>query len=193
MKYMIYLFRHGQTYYNKSGRFTGDINSHLTPQGVKDAKKIAQKLKGNIVDYAFQTRLSRSKDTLKYVLRFHPECKKIINDDRMIERDYGLLKGKYHARIIVQYGQKQFDTWHRSYETRPPGGESIKDVEKRVEAFIKDLLIFMKKHKGNVAISAHGNSMRPFRKHFEHLSREKMMQLENPWDDYFAYSVENEN
>ena len=190
MKYTIYLFRHGQTYYNRSGRFTGDIDSHLTPQGIKDAKKIAEKLKGKKIDFAFQTHLSRSQDTLKYVLKYHPECTKVMEDDRMIERDYGLLKGKYHKTIITTYGQEQYDLWHRSYNTRPPGGESVKDVEKRVEKFISDLLRFMKKHKGNVAISTHGNSMRPFRKHFEHLSREKMMKLENPWDDYFAYTVE---
>lgn len=190
MKYTIYLFRHGQTYYNRSGRFTGDIDSHLTLQGIKDAKKIAEKLKDKKIHYGFQTHLSRSKDTLKYVLRYHSECTKIIEDDRMIERDYGELKGKYHSTIIKKYGQKQFDLWHRSYETRPPGGESLKDVEKRVESFIQDLLTFMKKHKGNVAISAHGNSMRPFRKYFEHFSREKMMDVENPWDDYFAYTVE---
>ena len=190
MKYSIYLFRHGQTYYNKSGRFTGDIDSHLTSQGIQDAKKIAKKLKDKKIDYAFQTHLSRSQDTLKYILRFHPECKKIIEDDRMLERDYGLLKGKYHHTIIAKYGQEQYDLWHRSYETKPPGGENMKDVEKRVLAFIKDLLVFMKKHKGDVAISAHGNSMRPFRKYFEHLTREKMMQLENPWDDYFVYTLE---
>ncbi len=190
MRYNIYLFRHGQTYFNKSHRFTGDINSHLTPQGVRDAKKIATRLKEVIIDYAFQTHLSRSKDTLKYVLRYHPECKKIIEDDKMIERDYGALKGKYHKTIIEKYGEDKFELWHRSYDVKPPEGESIKDVEKRVESFIKYLLIFMKKHKGNVAISAHGNSMRPFRKHFERLNREKMMKLENPWDDYFAYTIE---
>src|SRR3989344_4358837 len=92
--------------------------------------------------------------------------------------------------VIKEYGQKQYDTWHRSYDIKPPRGESVKDVEKRVEAFIKDLLKFMNKHKGNVAISAHWNSMRPFRKYFEKLSKEKMMKLENPWDDYFVYTVE---
>ena len=48
----------------------------------------------------------------------------------------------------------------------------------------------MKKEKINVAISAHGNSMRPFRAYFEKLSRNQMMELENPWDDYFVYKVE---
>ncbi|MDP3728225.1 MAG: histidine phosphatase family protein [bacterium] len=190
MKYTIYLFRHGQTFYNKSERFTGDIDSHLTKQGKKDAKKVALKLKKVQIDYAFQTHLSRSKDTLRYVLRYHSECKQIITDDRMIERDYGNLKGRFHHTVIKDYGQKQYDLWHRSYDIKPPGGESVKDVEKRVEAFIKELLKFMKEHKGNVAISAHGNSMRPFRRHFEKLSKEKMMKLENPLDDYFVYTVE---
>ena len=47
----------------------------------------------------------------------------------------------------------------------------------------------MKKEKINVAISAHGNSMRPFRRYFEKLSQEQMMHLENPWDDFFEYTV----
>jgi len=47
----------------------------------------------------------------------------------------------------------------------------------------------MKKEKINVAISAHGNSMRPFRRYFEKLTLQQMMELENPWDDYFEYVV----
>ena len=108
----------------------------------------------------------------------------------MIERSYGKLQGKKHSTIIKQYGHKQFEIWHRSYGMAPPGGESMKMVEKRVNTFIKDLLKKMKKEKVSVAISAHGNSMRPFRKYFEKLTIKQMMQLENPWDDYFEYSVE---
>ena len=63
-------------------------------------------------------------------------------------------------------------------------------VEKRVKSYIKDLLKKMKKEKINVAISAHGNSMRPFRAYFEKLSREEMMKLENPWDKHFHYVIE---
>ena len=47
----------------------------------------------------------------------------------------------------------------------------------------------MKKEQINVAISAHGNSMRPFRRYFEKLSIKEMMKLENPWDDYFEYEI----
>ncbi|MCX8147422.1 MAG: histidine phosphatase family protein [Candidatus Woesearchaeota archaeon] len=189
-KYHIYLFRHGQTYYNRDKIFTGWKDSRLTPQGIRDAKNIAKKLKNKKIDIAYRTRLSRSKDTLKEVLKYHPECRKIIIDDRMIERCYGKLQGMRHSTIIKKYGEEKFKLWHRSYDVPPPGGESIKMVEKRVMSFIKDLLNKIKKEKVNVAISAHGNSMRPFRRYFEKLTIKQMMELENPWDDYFEYTVE---
>ena len=200
MKLHIYLFRHGQTYFNRDKRFTGWKDSKLTPQGIKDAKKVAEKLKNKKFQVAYHTRLSRSKDTLKYVLKYHPECKKIIIDDRMIERCYGKLQGKSHKSFVKKEGTDTYKTllhWNkidhlkgrekkefiqktgeaelkiirRSYDVPPPGGESVKMVEKRVNSFIKDLLKKMKKEKINVAISAHGNSMRPFRKYFEKLGR----------------------
>lgn len=189
MKLHIYLFRHGQTTYNRDHRFTGWKDSKLTKLGKKQANIIAKKLKNKKFQIAYQTRLSRSKDTLKPVLKHHPECKKIITDDRMIERCYGKLQGFYHRTIIAKYGKKQFDIWHRSYNTPPPKGESIKDVQKRVNSFIKDLIKNMKKNKVNVAISAHGNSMRPFRRYFEKLTIKQMMKLENPWDNYFEYTI----
>lgn len=187
--YYIYLFRHGQTYYNKNHYFTGWKDSKITSQGIKDAKKIAKKLKTKKIDIAYHSHLSRSKDTLKQVLKFHPECKKKICDDRIIERCYGKLQGFGHKSVIKNYGQKQFDIWHRSYDIPPPKGESVKMVEKRVNSFIKELIKKIKKEKINVAISAHGNSMRPFRKYFEKLTLKQMMKLENPWDDYFEYKI----
>jgi 2,3-bisphosphoglycerate-dependent phosphoglycerate mutase len=216
MKLKIYLFRHGQSYYNKHQWFTGWIDSKMTKKGIQNAKNLAKLLKNKKINVAYHTRLIRSKDTLKAVLKFHPECREIINDDRMIERSYGKLERRSHKefmkdmeKIITIALEKEFgkikpcircgigepvarlvyDTYHRSYDIPPPGGESIKMVEKRVKPFIKELLRKMKKEKINVAISAHNNSMRVFRKHFEKLTVKKMLTLENPWDNYFEYEI----
>lgn len=217
MKLKIYLFRHAQTYYNKKHVFTGWKDSKLTSFGIRQAKIVAKKLKNKKFDVAYRTRLSRSKDTLKEVLKYHPECK-IVTDDRMIERCYGSLQGTSHKKFVEKEGKDSYKTllhWHkidhlhgkergdfikkvgeaelhivrRSYSVPPPKGESVKMVERRVTSFIRDLVRKMKKEKVNVAISAHGNSMRPFRKYFEKLSVEEMMHLENPWDDYFEYTI----
>ena len=190
MKCHIYIFRHGETYYNRSKRFTGRINSRLTAKGIKQSDLIAKKLRNKQLELAFQTSLSRSSMSLEIILRNHSECKKIITDDRMIERSYGDLEGKYHKTVIKKMGMKQFEIWHRSYDTSPPGGESFKIIEKRVLYFIEDLLTLIKKEKSNVVISAHNNSMKPFRRYFENLTIKQMMSLENPHTTYFDYIID---
>jgi len=218
MKLHIYIFRHAQTTFNRDHKFTGWKNPRLTKKGIQEAKKVARKLKNEKFQVAFRTNTTRSKQTLNEVLKYHPECRAVIVNDRMIERSYGKLEGKHHSGFIEREGKDDYRTllhWHkvdhltkrerdefikavgeaelkiirRSYNHPPPGGESVKMVEDRVNKFIKDLLKFMKREKVNVAISAHGNSMRPFRKYFEKFSRDKMMKLENPFDDYFHYEI----
>ena len=190
MKLHIYIFRHGKTNFNRSKRFTGSVNSRLTPEGIEQTNLVAEKLRKKTFQIAVKTSLSRSSNSLKIVLRHHPECKRVLVDDRMIERSYGDLERKYHRTVIKKYGKRKFDIWHRSYDVPPPGGESIKMVEKRVLSFAKELLTLMKKEKINVVISAHNNSMRPFRRYFENLTVKQMMALENPYDKYFEYTIE---
>lgn len=218
-KYKIYLFRHGQTHFNEKKIFTGWKDSRLTKNGIKSAKIIAKKLKDKKIDIAFQTQLSRSKDTLKEVLKFHPECREIITANRMIERDYGVIAGISHKtfinrvgsqiydlkkygdaienlspkdkRIIIKFfGTKTYDVIHRGYDTPPPGGESFAMVEKRVAIFIKNLIKFIKKEHVNVAISAHGNSIRVFRKIMENRTKKEASSWNIPYDKYYTYSIE---
>lgn len=185
----IYLFRHAQTYFNKRHYFTGWKDSKLTPFGKRQAEIVAKKLAGMKIDVAIVTSLSRSKETMRAVLKHHPECKAVFVDDRMIERSYGKLSGTSHDVYKRTHSEKELHQIRRSYSHPPPSGESIKMVEKRVAPFLRDLVAYMKKNRVNVAISAHGNSMRPFRKHFEKLSIKEMMALENPWDNYFEYKL----
>ena len=109
----IYIFRHGETTYNRDRRFTGFDDPPLTELGLKQAKIIAEKLKDKNFEIAYQTSLKRSQDTLKEVLRYHSDCKEIIVDDRMMERNYGSLKGTLHADFIAQKDQEKFDLIHR--------------------------------------------------------------------------------
>jgi bisphosphoglycerate-dependent phosphoglycerate mutase family 1 len=217
-KFKIYLFRHGKTTYNRDGRFTGQSEARLTSEGKKHAEKIARELKNKKFEVAVHTRLSRSKATLKPVLKFHPECKTILEDDRMIERSYGELEGTTHEQFIDKIGEQSYDlrvhgdaienlepklrdkveeflgkeeynAIHRGYKVAAPGGESFKDVEKRVKSFIKDLKKFMRKNKVNVAISAHGNSIRLFRKIMERAPRKLVVSWFIPYDKVFEYIV----
>jgi len=187
MKNKVYVFRHGMTSYNRDRRFTGFFDAKLTKPGKDDAKIVALRLKDKKIDVAFHTRLSRSKDTLKEVLKFHPETQLLIEDDRMIERSYGNLVGKTHLDIVKKYGYEQYDDWHRGFNKRPPKGESFADVEKRVKEFIKDLKKFIKTNNVDVCISAHGNSIRLMRKILEKLSVKETVKLHIAYDNYLEY------
>jgi 2,3-bisphosphoglycerate-dependent phosphoglycerate mutase len=214
----IYLFRHGQTTYNRDRKFTGWLDPGLTALGKRQARKVAKKLKNKKFEIAFCTKLRRSKETLKEVLKYHPECKKIIEDNRMIERNYGDLNGTLHEAFIEKVGKKlvhlevegdflgslsradrkkieeflgeeEFKLIHRGYDVPPPRGESFKMVEKRVGSFIKDLKKLMKKKKVSVAISAHGNSIRLFRKIMEKSSVEEMIRWFIPYTKVYEYKI----
>jgi len=218
VKNKIYLFRHGQTVYNRDHRFTGQSESRLTAKGRRHALKIAKELKNKRFQVAIHTHLSRSKDTLKPVLKGRPECKLILEDDRMIERSYGELQGTTHDQFIDKIGEQSYDlrvhgdaienlspekrekaekflgveeykAIHRGFTVAAPGGESFRDVEKRVKSFIKNLKKFMKKNKVNVAISAHGNSIRLFRKIMERASVAETVSWFIPYDKVFVYGV----
>ena len=185
----IYIFRHGETTYNRDRRFTGFDDPPLTKLGLKQAKIIAKKLKDKNFEIAYQTSLKRSKDTLKEVLRYHSDCKEIITDDRMMERNYGQLNGITHDNFIAQNGQEKFDLIHRGFFEISPAGESFAMVEKRVQSFIDDLIPLVKNEKVNVAISAHGNSIRLFRKIMENASVEETCTWTIPYDDYYEYEI----
>ena len=218
VKLKIYLFRHGQTTFNRDGKFTGFLEAKLTPLGIKQARIIAKKLKNKKFQIAFHTRHIRTKQTLKQVLKYHPECKKIIQDNRMIERNYGDLNGTTHASFIKKMGKKlynlevegdlivdldekgrkevesflgeqEYNLIHRGYNVPPPHGESFAMVEKRVKSFIKSLLKLMKKEKVNVAISASGNSIRLFRKVMENKSEKEVVTWFIPYDKYYEYTI----
>jgi bisphosphoglycerate-dependent phosphoglycerate mutase family 1 len=217
-EFKLYIFRHGQTYYNREGFFTGWKDSKLTSKGIKQARIIAIKLRNKKIGAAFYTKLSRSKDTLKEVLRYHPECKIKIEDNNMIERRYGILEGTSHESFIKKIGkqeyalesygdalenlnvknrkkierflgEKEYEAIHRGYNVAVSGGESFADVEKRVKIFIKKLKVFIRKNRCNVVISGHGNSIRLFRKIMENANKDQAIKWIIPYDDYFEYSI----
>jgi 2,3-bisphosphoglycerate-dependent phosphoglycerate mutase len=83
---------------------------------------------------------------------------------------------------------EHFKLWHRSYEVAPPNGESILMVEERVLSFLSDVLLNLNNN-DVIFISAHGNSIRPIRKYFEHLSVEEMCSYEYTPGKIYNYTI----
>ena len=62
-------------------------------------------------------------------------------------------------------------------------------VENHTLPFLNQLKGWLRENPGNVAISCHGNSMRPIRRVFENLSLKQMLQIENPQDEAITYAL----
>ena len=183
----LYVFRHGESTDNINEIFSGGRDSKLAPQGITSARLLAKKLKNRKIGLAFSSDQSRALDTLKAVLKYHKEVPVIV-DARLRERDYGNITGM-RKDVFMKKNKKLYEIYHRSFTKGPPGGESFKMVLKRVNPFIKDLIAIMKAWNVNVAISAHGNSIRPIRKYFEKLSIHEMRTMENGHDVIWSYRV----
>jgi 2,3-bisphosphoglycerate-dependent phosphoglycerate mutase len=181
----LFVFRHAETTDNANAIFSGWRDPDLTSKGISQAQEISEQLKQEKIDYAFTSHLKRARKTLDVVLEAHPDVPVFV-DDHLIERCYGLLQGESKIKVANER-PKWFAKVHRGYDFPPPEGESLKMVEKRTDPFIVQLKQWLRRNPGNVAISCHGNSLRPIRKIFEHLSLKQMLQLENPQDLAMEY------
>ena len=114
----------------------------------------------------------------------------IHTDLRIRERSYGVLQGKSKLDIQLE-NPELLKKIRRSYDYQVENGESLAMVVKRVFDFCDEIVPLAKKNHINVAVSCHGNSIRGFRKYFEHLSNEVTAKLETPLaQDYAAYVIE---
>jgi len=186
---ILYLFRHTQTVDNLNRVFTGSRrNPDLTPEGEKQAKVIAEKLKDKNFDLFISPPLLRCEKTLGPLRVYFPNTP-YLQKKELVERDYGDLTGKNKLEIMKLNPEKAV-LWRRSYDVAPPNGESIKDVwEGRIREFCFWLEQKMKTKKINVCYSGTNNTVRLIRMHFEKLSIEEMLTLENPYGDYASYHL----
>ncbi len=134
----LYVLRHGETDYNKEGRFQGQNNISLNEEGKKQAQETRKELQNIKFDKVFVSPLKRTIETAKIVVPNY----KIEIDNRIIERSFGKLEGK---KSIPDYEEriKEFEI------------ESIEELEKRVECFIKEILNEVQKDQ-NILVVTHG-------------------------------------
>ncbi len=175
------LVRHGQSEWNLKNLFTGWRDPDLTEKGVEEAKSAGRKLKAHnlVFDIAYTSELSRAQRTLTLMLEeLGQQDLETIRDEALNERDYGDLAGLNKDDARKKWGEEQVHIWRRSYDTPPPGGESLKDTMARtVPYFITRILPDVMDGK-DVLVAAHGNSLRSICMMLDRLSPEEVTGLE---------------
>ncbi|HHN73046.1 MAG TPA: 2,3-bisphosphoglycerate-dependent phosphoglycerate mutase [Thermopetrobacter sp.] len=175
------LVRHGQSEWNEKNLFTGWADVGLTEQGIAEAHKAAHLLreKGMHFDEAFTSDLKRAQETLDIILADLGQTGIPVTRDKAInERDYGDLVGMNKDEARRRWGPEQVHIWRRSYDVRPPGGESLKDTAERALPYFREHILPRVLAGEDVLVSAHGNSLRAIIMWLEKLTPEQVLKLE---------------
>jgi 2,3-bisphosphoglycerate-dependent phosphoglycerate mutase len=175
------LLRHGQSQWNLENRFTGWVDVPLSIKGEEEARSAGRKLRGRRIDVLFTSVLKRAIDTATLALeeagiRDVP----VERDQALNERMYGDLQGLNKAESARKWGEEQIKLWRRSYDVRPPGGESLEDTAARVLPYWEAEIAPRIRAGRNVLVVAHGNSLRALVMHLDGLTRAQVLELEIP-------------
>ena len=109
-----------------------------------------------------------------------PDFIQVHIDSRLNERNYGDLAGLDKAETARIHGDEQVHLWRRGLDVRPPNGESLQMTIVRVQPFVQEVLTPALDAGRNVAIFAHGNSLRGIVKMIESVSDESIPLVEIP-------------
>ena len=175
------LVRHGQSTYNLANLFTGNMDVPLTTLGEAEALAAGKKIKGFIYNIAYTSMLIRAQETLRIILEeIQQTTIPIIKNAALDERMYGSLQGLNKAETAAKYGDAQVEIWRRSYDVRPPGGESLEDTFNRTVPYYQSEIAPKLLSGENVLIVAHGNSLRALMMYLESISKAEIVTINIP-------------
>jgi 2,3-bisphosphoglycerate-dependent phosphoglycerate mutase len=207
------LLRHLLSQWNEEDRFNGWVDTPLAEGQGKTAEEIARRVFQFRIDKVYCSRLFRNMDTVarimehdkKYPLFIHLEDGKmrewgnftdlseedipVYVSEKLNERYYGKLQGTNKKRMMEQYGQEQLAVWRRSWDVRPPGGESLKDVYKRVVPFYKEHIEKDLKSGKNILLVGSHNALRAIVKYIDKISDQDIQNFEIPYAGLKEYDM----
>lgn len=142
----IWLIRHGETEWSKSGAHTGSTDLPLTPEGEKTAEKLRQCLAGHPFALVLVSPMRRALDTCR--LAGYGDVAEISDDLR--EWNYGDYEGLSTPQIRQQ--RPDWNLWSDGVIN----GETVQQVGARALHVIRRILATQ----GDVALFAHGHLLR---------------------------------
>ena len=127
---MIYVIRHGEVDANKDGIIITRTDHKLNETGKKQALELKKILQEITYDCIYCSPLTRTKETANIINVLNKE---IIYDNRLIERDCGILEGtKYDSSIFDYY-------CNYNLNKKIQNGETMHELFERVYQFMDEL------------------------------------------------------
>jgi probable phosphoglycerate mutase len=146
----LFLLRHGETEWSRSGRHTGRTDIPLTKEGRLRAAQVAPLISAVNFGLVLCSPLSRARDTAD-LAGLHPDA----YDDDLLEWDYGQYEGRTTAELRAEKGDPDWVIWNDPI----PGGETPAEVAARASRVLL-LVDPVTEQSRNVMLIAHGHLLR---------------------------------
>ncbi|MEG4317941.1 MULTISPECIES: histidine phosphatase family protein [unclassified Microcoleus] len=133
------LVRHGETDWNRAGKFQGQIDVPLNDNGREQARQAAEFLKDVKLDFAISSSMLRPKETAEIILKHHGDLQLELRDE-LREISHGLWEGKFESEIEASY-PGLLEEWKTSPENvQMPEGENLEQVWSRAIAAWREIV-----------------------------------------------------
>ncbi|WP_206184556.1 bifunctional RNase H/acid phosphatase [Thermoactinospora rubra] len=133
----VFLLRHGETPLSVERRFSGLGDAELTPAGLGQAAKAAERLAGERLEAVVSSPLKRARQTAEAVARL--TGLEVEVDEDLRETDFGAWEGHTFAEVQQRWPE-ELAAWLADPDVAPPGGESFAVTARRVQRFRDRLL-----------------------------------------------------
>jgi probable phosphoglycerate mutase len=194
-KNRIWLVRHGETEWSKSGQHTGRTDIPLTAMGEQQAQALGRNLAGHRFALVLTSPLGRARETCR-LAGFGAVAE--VSDD-LLEWDYGIYEGRTTAAVRVE--QPGWSIWTTSIprgETVEQVGERTRRVIARAEAVDGDVALFAHAHVLRILTACwielppiHGRNLMLGTASLSRLGYERQTRVIEVWNQDWRLSVEN--
>lgn len=152
----IFLIRHGETDWNRQDRWLGQTDTPLNNQGLAQAHRTAERLAAEPITAIYSSDLIRAAQTAKIIANRFGRTVSLLKELR--ELDFGEWEGKSAEEIGQLFPQEYALSQTPSWEFRPRGGESRRELYARVTSKVEEILA---QHVNEtIAIVTHGGPCR---------------------------------
>lgn len=157
---LVYLARHGETDWNRAGRWQGMTDIPLSDVGRAQARTLGAGLRGRGIVDVHASDLSRASETAEIVAGVLGIAS-FARDARLRERGFGCFEGLTRDECAARHAV----AWARYLADRtatPPGGEPQHNVASRVVAVLSEIARAPRATGEATLVISHGGTIRTF-------------------------------
>lgn len=187
----LWLFRHGETDYNRDGRFQGHLDIPLNETGRAQAQALVPKLKDSGLEVILSSDLTRTRQTAE-ILATGLGGVPIQTTPALREAYLGQAQGLTREEMATRFGLETLNRWRSSHPTDAdaafPDGERGEQVRDRALSAIHEFC--RQSSYTRIGISTHGGVLRRVIQHWLLESNDPRVHREIPIPNGVIYTIE---